>query len=138
MGLDMFAWSVPQTWVVDDETIADRGQMGRPAGENNQQGNLNEIFYWRKHHDLHGWMNDLYRSRGGKAESFNCIPIRLYEDDLDALEKDIKANALPKTSGFFFGNNPPDEESIEQDLKFIAEARACIADGFAVYYDSWW
>ena len=137
MGLDMYAWAVPADWAVDDDKIAEPGTNGRP--ERGVDGSdLTEIYYWRKHHDLHGWMEGLYRSRGGAAESFNCIPIRLYEDDLDALEKDIKANALPQTSGFFFGNNPPDEESIEQDLKFIAEARACIADGFALYYDSWW
>lgn len=138
MGLDMFAWSVPQAWVVDDETVADRGEMGRPAGDENTQGDLNELFYWRKHHDLHGWMEALYRSRGGAVESFNCVKVRLYPEDLDALEKDVKANALPATTGFFFGNNPPDKESIEHDMQFITKARTAIADGFAVFYDSWW
>lgn len=138
MGLDMYAWSVPQTWVIDDETIADRGEMGRPAGDDNTQGDLNEVFYWRKHHDLHGWMEQLYRSRGGTAESFNCVKVRLYPEDLDALAMDVRTGALPKTTGFFFGNNPPDDDSIDNDMKFIEEARACIADGFAVYYDSWW
>lgn len=137
MGLDMYAWSVPQTWVVDDETVAQRGELGRPAGEDNPQGDLNELFYWRKHHDLHGWMQELYRSRGG-AREFNCVPVRLYPEDLDELESDVKAGRLPATEGFFFGNNPPDAESIENDMAFIQKARSAIADGFAVFYDSWW
>jgi hypothetical protein len=47
-------------------------------------------------------------------------------------------SALPETSGFFFGNNPPDEDSLREDLVFVAKARAEIAMGREVYYDSWW
>ena len=135
MGLDMYAWAVPADWSVDDETIVKEGEGSRPEGDD---GRLTELFYWRKHHDLHGWMNDLYRARGGAAESFNCIKIRLYSEDLDQLEADVRSNKLPQTTGFFFGDNPPDEDSIETDLEFIAKARWAIADGLAVYYDSWW
>lgn len=129
MGLDMYAWSVAAEDVVDDNTIAEDEDGCRKTSE---------LFYWRKHHDLHGWMERLYRSNGGAAESFNCIPVRIYPEDLDALEKDLNAKMLPETTGFFFGNNPPDDESMEYDLQFIAKAREAIADGFAVYYDSWW
>ncbi len=97
-----------------------------------------ELYYWRKHHDLHGWMEALYRAKGGTEDSFNCIPVELTSQDLDKLEEDVKLNKLPPTQGFFFGNNPPDEESIAQDLYAIKEARAAIADGFVVYYNSWW
>lgn len=135
MGLDMYAWAVNESWVVDDETILKEGEGARPEGD---AGRLDELFYWRKHHDLHGWMEELYRSRGGGADSFNCIPIRLYSEDLDALELDVMKNRLPATKGFFFGDNPPDEESIQNDLEFIRLARASIKDGLAVYYDSWW
>lgn len=132
MGLDMYAYAVPEEWAIDDETIAKPGEAGR-----SEDSVLNDFFYWRKHHDLHGWMQELYASRGG-TESFNCIPIRLYPEDLDALAADIRAGVLPETTGFFFGNNPPDEDSMVEDLKFVEEARQYIADGFAVYYDSWW
>ena len=135
MGLDMYAWAVPEDWAVDDETILKEGEGTRPEGED---GRLNEIFYWRKHHDLHGWVENLYRDRGGAAKSFNCVQVRLYPHNLDRLEVDIRASMLPQTSGFFFGNNPPDEDSIQHDLEFISKARESIADGHAVYYDSWW
>lgn len=51
--------------------------------------NVIEIDYWRKHHDLHGWFENLYLSKGGN-ETFNCIPLKLELEDLDQLEYDIK------------------------------------------------
>jgi hypothetical protein len=124
MGLDMYAWAVKSEDVLDDVSF-------------NKDAEKEEIQYWRKYHDLHGWMEGLYRERGG-TETFNCVPVRLHETDLDALERDVKKGLLPETTGFFFGNNPPDAESIADDLLFISKARQCIANGLAVYYDSWW
>jgi hypothetical protein len=97
-----------------------------------------KLFYWRKFNALHGWMENLYRNKGGKAKPFNCVPVRLHPHDLDALQFDLLDSALPKTIGFFFGNNPPDADSLAEDLKFIQKARDVIAEGDAVYYDSWW
>ena len=95
-----------------------------------------DIFYWRKHPDLHGWMRNLYYEKGGKSDSFNCDPIVLTLEDLDRLEKDIKKSCLPKTGGFFFGASSP--ERMDEDLKFIAKARQAIQEGDTVFYDSWW
>lgn len=129
MGLDMFAWRVAAEDAIGDFEI---------AKDSDGQSNLDEMFYWRKHHDLHGWMERLYRSKGGTKESFNCVPVRLTMTDLDLLEHDVLKGTLPETQGFFFGTNPPDSDSRERDMKFIAEAKVAIADGFNVYYDSWW
>ncbi len=127
MGLDMYAYSVAKNDGNQDFVIA----------EDNEP---DQIAYWRKHHDLHGWMERLYRSKGGTnlKESFNCVPVRLTLDDLAALESDLMNSALPQTTGFFFGNNPPDADSLRQDLEFITKARVEIAMGREVYYDSWW
>ena len=38
--------------------------------------------------------------------------------------------------GFFFGVSDGSEK--DDDLAFIARARLAIAEGKAVYYDSWW
>jgi hypothetical protein len=54
------------------------------------------------------------------------------------LEHDVLTNRLPETQGFFFGTNPPDEFTREQDMEFIKKAKIAMADGDAVYYDSWW
>jgi hypothetical protein len=97
-----------------------------------------EFHYWRKHPNLHGWMEELYREKGGTAESFNCIPVRLLPEDLDRLEADIKSGALPETTGSFFGRSQGTEDEAAEDLEFVAEARKLIAQGRAVYYTSWW
>lgn len=130
MGLDMYAFRVKAEDVVDDFNIRD-DSMGRKEP-------LEELAYWRKHHDLHGWMERLYRAKGGTKESFNCVPVRLTMEDLNLLESDILNNTLPETQGFFFGTNPPDEESKQEDMAFIAKAKIALAAGDAVYYDSWW
>jgi hypothetical protein len=98
---------------------------------------ISEIHYWRKHHDLHGWMHKLYLEKGGTKE-FNCEYVNLDMEDLDRLEKDLKMEGLPPTTGFFFGNNPPDEDSLEDDMEFIRKARDEIRQGRLVYYSSWW
>jgi hypothetical protein len=126
MGLDMYAFRVKAADAVGDFEIA------------KIEDKHDEIMYWRKHHDLHGWMEQLYRAKGGVKESFNCIPVRLTMEDLQDLEKDVLSNNLPQTQGFFFGTNPPDEESKLQDMEFIGKAKIAIAEGDAVYYDSWW
>ena len=127
MGLDMYAWGVDA-----DEAEKFVTRSSHPPIEPDQ------LHYWRKHHDLHGWMERRYYADGGAAESFNCVMLRLTPEILDDLEHDIKAAQLPETEGFFFGNNPPDDDSKADDLAFIAKAREYIAGGGAVFYDSWW
>jgi hypothetical protein len=95
-----------------------------------------EFYYWRKHPNLHGWMEALYRQKGGSKPSFNCVPVVLEADDLDRLEANVKAGQLPETEGFFFGASDGTER--EGDLAFIAKARRHLADGLTVYYTSWW
>lgn len=105
------------------------------SDENNEEL-VNEIMYWRKHPNLHGWMQDLYYEKGGEAESFNCVPVELTSEDLDRLEKDILENRLPHTDGFFFGESRSGIN--EKDLEFIKLSREAIAEGERVFYDSWW
>jgi len=98
-----------------------------------------EIHYWRKHPNLHGWMENLYRDKGGDPNaSFNGECVVLTTSDLEDLEHDIKQNDLPDTSGFFFGQSGNDDEENENDLLFVAKAREAIAEGKTVYYTSWW
>lgn len=121
MGLDMYAMMTRET-------------LTKPVDFKVE--NSGELHYWRKHPDLHGWMEQLYYEKGGEAAMFNCAPVVLTLDDLDALENDIHTGNLPDTRGFFFGDS--DGTEIKDDLAFIAKAREAIADGYTVYYDSWW
>lgn len=129
MGLDMYAWTVPQQWAGDNTTDY------QPDADRKSE----ELFYWRKFNALHGWMEDLYRSKGGERKHFNCTTVRLTDEDLDRLLSDTSADKLKPTAGFFFGNT--DEiypEDLETVAVFVAKARAAIAEGKAVFYDSWW
>lgn len=121
MGLDMYAYkTLTPVPAVDFKAPADSL----------------EIAYWRKHPDLHGLMECLYRAKGGKEDSFNCVPVCLDLADLALIEHAVLSAQLPETVGFFFGVSQP--EDIEIDLAFIKDAREAIAQGFQVFYDSWW
>jgi len=99
-----------------------------------------EIAYWRKHPNLHGWMEQLWnKHNGGDQDSgkFNGIEVELTWDDLDRLEHTIKKRRLPDTSGFFFGNNA-DQHYYDQDLKFVQKAKAETFLGLKVFYNSSW
>lgn len=122
MGLDMFAMTMATapTTPVDFQT---------------KETETSELHYWRKHPNLHGFMESLYYSKGGKEESFNCVNVQLDANDLDHLEKCINENSLPQTSGFFFGYSRDDKKD---DLQFVKSAREAIANGQTVFYTSWW
>lgn len=98
--------------------------------------NKQHLFYWRKHPNMHGLMESLYRQKGGRSEEFNCVNVQLFKEDLDLIEKAVNDNGLPETSGFFFGQSG--EEDKKRDLEFIAKAREALDDGFVIWYSSWW
>lgn len=131
MGLDMYAFSFDKSRLVDPNAqIALRFTDG-------EQEAASEFAYWRKFNHLHGWMERLYQKKGGE-NIFNCEIVRLTEEDLDQLEADWKAGKLTATEGFFFGSGewyPEDDEAI---AKFLMDARAQLAAGKGVLYDSWW
>jgi hypothetical protein len=95
-----------------------------------------EIAYWRKHPNLHGWMEKLYRERGGGGD-FNGDELELTWQDLDNLEQIVKEKQLPSTRGFFFGD-VADDDYYENDLEFIRKARAELFMGLKVFYNSSW
>lgn len=123
MGLDQYAYSV------DPRLVEGSVDFKVP------DGSARQIAYWRKHPDLQGWMQELYLAKGGQEE-FNCVNVRLDPEDLDALEEAVRDGDLPRTSGFFFGESTPDDR--DDDLIFIRDARAELAEGRVVYYTSWW
>ena len=103
-----------------------------------KEGNQIDLQYWRKHNALQGWMENLYRYKGGK-ESFNCVAIQLTSGDLDRLEEDVCLRQLPVTTGFFYGaDTSQDDYNFDRDLEFIAKAREKDKEGYRVYYSSSW
>lgn len=96
-----------------------------------------EIAYWRKHPNLHGWMEQLAEQKKLAYDSFNGVEMELTAEDLDALERDVKKRRLPPTSGFFFGDNS-DQHYYDDDLAFIKTARTEMFMGLKVFYNSSW
>jgi len=107
-----------------------------------------EISYWRKHPNLHGWMEQLWHKKRGAENNpvvedadgmgtFNGIELELTWEDLEDLERAVTHKQLPATSGFFFGN-PSDEHYYESDLSFIKNAKAELFLGLKVFYNSSW
>ena len=106
-----------------------------------------EIAYWRKHPNLHGWMESLWKRKMHDANrdipesewgsSFNGIELELTAEDLDELERAVKKHKLPATAGFFFGNDS-DRHYYGDDLGFIKNARAELFMGLKVFYNSSW
>lgn len=119
MGLDMYAYSKAKK---DDAE--------------------KDLAYWRKHPNLHGWMEELWHARNEpglqhRDQDFNGIELELFEEDLADLEDAINNGHLPPTGGFFFGDNA-DEHYKQQDLEFVAHARADLFCGLRVFYNSSW
>ena len=126
MGLDMYAFTVNADSVGDatvDVALGDGAE---------------QISYWRKFNALHGWMEALYRLKGGSKDSFNCTTVRLTANDLDRLEMDTGNNKLVPRNGFFFGYQEIYPEDLESVGDFVKVARQALAEGKAVFYDSWW
>lgn len=141
MGLDQYAY-------VAAREGQDREYWEHYGEEPNPVVKPRELSYWRKHPNLQGWMEQLWRNRladqgkdepssGSYGSSFNGIELELTWEDLEQLEKDIEAGRLPQTSGFFFGDNS-DDYYREQDLEFIKNARSELFMGLRVFYNSSW
>ena len=139
MGLDQYAVArkgEPRT-VKSEYTYTDQDGVEKEGFEEYLEwDDTIELASWRKHPNLQGWMEELWYEKGGEGQ-FNCVDLELTLDDLNALEATLDEEALPETSGFFFGDNA-DDHYAEADREFIVQARAAIKQGYKVIYSSWW
>lgn len=110
--------------------------------------------YWRKHNRLQGWMDALWHAKGNVTteedkpwgSSFNGQILYLTRDDINQLELDIIGHTLPKTQGFFFGEDSygyySDDQAVyyhyKNDIDFIKKAKEYLAEGKTIYYRCSW
>lgn len=128
MGLDMYAFAVK---------TPKRGRVDVNLRTELDTGEEVDLRYWRKFNNLHGWMERLYREKGGKREHFNCTNVRLTKTDLLRLWRE--APYLEATPGFFFGGlRDVDGDDVREVRAFVTDAIEAIRQGYKVYYDSWW
>ena len=136
MGLDMYAYTAQRAGQQEDFYDGAQWDAEKDDFINPDVEKPAEIAYWRKHPDLHGWMHNLWESRGNQGD-FNGDELELTEDDLDDLQIAVMSNKLPPTTGFFFGNSSNDHYK-SADLEFIVKAREAIKGGLRVFYNSSW
>jgi hypothetical protein len=146
VGLDQYAYVAARAGQrAEYWDGAELDQYGKAV--NTKVSEPRELAYWRKHPNLQGWMESLWKKKMHEANkelpesewdsSFNGIELELTAEDLDALERAVKKHQLPKTSGFFFGNDS-DQHYYQNDLEFIKNARAELFMGLKVFYNSSW
>jgi len=137
VGLDQYAFAVMPHRDNTDFSV-------RWTRENTPEGVTPaiQLAYWRKHTDLHGFVEQLFRDRAKDQNytpqdgMFNCQPFRLTLNDLIALREAIEENDLPHTTGFFFGESTSEKNAAT--LEFIDAAQKAIAQDMEIYYDSLW
>lgn len=146
MGLDMYAYVAAKAG--QQSEFYEGSQFDKESDNyvNPSVTQPREIAYWRKHPNLHGWMEQLWVAKGrpGFDESsadrdpmFNGVELELTAEDLDELERAVTHGQLPSTRGFFFGDSA-DDHYRESDLAFIKNARAELFFGLKVFYNSSW
>ena len=137
MGLDMYAYVAVKEG--QQTEFYENAKYNEDTGEfvSKTVAEPREIAYWRKHPNLHGWMEQLYYTKGGDVDTFNGVELELTWQDIDLLENNILNNQLPSTTGFFFGD-PADDYYKQKDLEFVKNARAELFMGLRVFYNSSW
>lgn len=135
MGLDMYAYVAARDGQYRDHWAEGEYQDGEWVSAVSKP---QEIAYWRKHPNLHGWMYNLWVSKGNKGE-FNGDELELTWEDIDQLEHDLNVGKVVaiEATGFFWGD-PSDDYYYETDVAFIKEARAQLFLGLRVFYNSSW
>ena len=129
MGLDQFMLSSSKK--LSQKAVTDNWQEGAVSLD------LDEIFYFRKHHELHKYFSTIYAKLFNKDDDFYMNADEVLEIDkeiLDQLEADISNDIIEGSFGF---------ESYQrfhwvETGKMIVKVRDELAKGKKVYYLGWW
>lgn len=147
MGLDQYAYVAARAGQREDYWDGAELDPDTKDYVNHKVSKPRELAYWRKHPNLQGWMESLWKKKMHEVNqhieesdwgsSFNGIELELTFEDLEALERAVTHGQLPRTTGFFFGSEA-DDHYREQDLEFVRNARAELFLGLKVFYNSSW
>jgi hypothetical protein len=140
MGLDQYAYVAAKAGAYDE--YYEDENYEKADDDPTKLREPTELSNWRKHPNLQGWMERLWleKNPGANEETgyvFNGVQLELTWEDLDRLEADVKSGNLPKTKGFFFGDDS-DEFYKKYDLDFVQKAKAEVFLGLKVFYNSSW
>lgn len=155
MGLDMFVSKVKGTWTQESfvEFRSLRGQLRYLCHESGLEEldlsalslDSQELGYFRKHSDLHGYFEELYfelTPEDYRAEVFNCeylvLDREMINDILDKAKQQLKGEkSFKEARGFFWGES--DYESWEETIDvFTRILNQVDFEKETVLYSSWW
>lgn len=128
MGLDMNLYSIPHK---DTNIPVDQ------SFNNLDQFEVHDLGYWRKMNHIHGYMEKLYRSKGGINPYFNCATVQLTKEDIKKLLTLIFNRKLKPVEGFFFGGDKRPVETDTYTIRTLCNALDDITNGQDVYYQAW-
>lgn len=122
MGLDMYFFQVPK-------------------GKGPDTKDKVELKYFRKHSDLHGWLEDEWRAQNSENENaewngFNCVYMEITPPILMRLKDYLTLPEKKHYQGFFWGAT--DDEQWKETRELVARMEEIINSGDKVYYYSWW
>lgn len=112
MGLDMYLQGRKSYFNVGDKPVREEDGF--------QVDSMTlELGYWRKHPNLHGYIVQTF------AEGVDeCQEIELDADALRKIAGAIKADTLPHTKGFFFGDSQWHEDDKDKNAAVFEKAAA--------------
>ena len=124
MGLDIYAYSGDPDLLPEDTSVGQ--QLLRASGDLTSQLGLQELCHWRNHWELAEWLEMIYRDRGYQ-DDFNLSFVRIYENDLKAMEREMAGGTLRQE----------DEQLRLQDAGFVTRAKDLLKRGQAIVIHSW-
>lgn len=150
MGLDQYAYVSSKSG--QRSAFYETGEFVNGDFVNPNISNPRDIAYWRKHLNLHGWMERLWLRKQfisvdeidqfiqGKfpPRKFNGVELELTWDDIMLLEHDIKSGKMAALNITGFFGKPRDDYYREQDLEFCASAKSELFIGLRVFYNASW
>jgi hypothetical protein len=105
-----------------------------------------EIGTWRKHPDLHSYIETLWRAETGSTEDFNCIDYKLSRKQIIDIILLTVTETMPKSKGgFFFSESKLTDIShtitlMGSALSYIDKHTSYPDDvpEYEIFYSSWW
>ena len=100
--------------------------------------NGNEICYFRKHSDLHGWLQErwLEANPDKQPDDFNCTKFPITQDILDGMKELCNQTEHEHYSGFFWGESS--KEDWEETKQLCDDIQNMLDEDETVNYYSWW
>lgn len=107
-----------------------------PKGELPGEANSPVIAYFRKHSDLHGWLERQWRKENHDEGDFNCVYMKITSAILQRLKDYLTRPQKERYYGFFWGES--DAAQWEETRKLVPRLEEILNSGDQVYYYSWW